>query len=142
MRIRMGADTDQDNPDEEIQRFAADPRHPHFWEWREYMAKLVEDGLASTLEEAYFLAARYHQNHPSMVAPLAISCTPDTQRGPFGNFGHRLGIVFAAIPIIFGIAVQFGDAGGTGSIVGAAICAAIFYAIPAALGWALDGFNS
>lgn len=56
---------DQQSIEDQIARFGADPRHPHFEEYRATMAELLDGGIAETLEEAYFLAARKHGAKPA-----------------------------------------------------------------------------
>lgn len=40
----------------ELDAFAADPKHPHFWRVKDYMGALLTSGEANSLEEAYQLA--------------------------------------------------------------------------------------
>ena len=46
----------------EYQRFAADPKHPHFEVVRPTMARLIQAGMASDMEDAYTKAIRHHDD--------------------------------------------------------------------------------
>ena len=46
----------------EYQRFAADPKHPHFEVVRPTMARLIQAGMATDMEDAYTKAIRHHDD--------------------------------------------------------------------------------
>lgn len=52
----------QETLNSEIARFAADPNHKHFEEVREYMAGLLQTGIAPDLEKAYDMAVYANPN--------------------------------------------------------------------------------